>query len=68
MLETIFVLGTKVPRSAGYMKSAQVQHGRISFQVTSQASGRSFVVSGQYPSVQLIDGHQDFGDTKLPEI
>jgi hypothetical protein len=67
--DEIFVLGTKVPRSAGCrLRSTQAQHGRISFQVTSQASGRSFVVSGRDPSIKLIDGHRDFGATKLPEI
>jgi hypothetical protein len=49
MLATIFVLGTKVPRSAGCTRSAQAQHGKISFQVTSQASGRSFVVERPRP-------------------
>jgi hypothetical protein len=41
LLATIFVLGTKVPRSAGSMGSARAQHGRIPFPVASQASGRS---------------------------
>jgi hypothetical protein len=68
MLATIFVLGTKVPRSAGCTGSAQAQHGRISFPVTSQASGRSFVVSSRDPSIKLIDGHRDFGAAKLPGI
>jgi hypothetical protein len=45
LLAKFFVLGTKVPRSAGCTGSAQAQNGRISFQVTSQASGQSFVVS-----------------------
>jgi hypothetical protein len=49
LLATIFVLGTKVPRSAGCTRSAQTQHGKISFQVTSQASGRSFVVERPRP-------------------
>jgi hypothetical protein len=68
MLATIFVLGTKVPMSAGCTRSTQAQHERISFQITIQASGRSFVVSSQDPSIKLIDGHRDFGATKLPEI
>jgi hypothetical protein len=63
-----FVLGTRVPRSAGCTRSAQAQHEKISFQATSQASGPSFVVGGRDPSIEKIDGHRDFGATKLPEI
>jgi hypothetical protein len=49
VLATIFVLGTKVPRSAGCTRSTQAQHGIIFFQVTSKASGRSFVVKRPRP-------------------
>jgi hypothetical protein len=68
MLTTIFVSGTRVPRSAGCTRSTQAQHEKISFQATSQASRQSFVVSGRDPSIEMIDGHRDFGATKLLEI
>jgi hypothetical protein len=68
MLATLFVLGPKIPRSAGYMGSAPAQRGRISFSITIQASGRSFDVSSQDPPTKLIDVHRDFGAAKFPEI
>ena len=54
MLATIFVLGTKVPWSAGCMRSAQMQHKKIYFQGTSQASGRIFVVEWLRPIYKEI--------------
>jgi hypothetical protein len=57
---------TQVCRMTGKHPSAAA--GRISFLVTSQASGQGFVVDSRDPSTKQINGHRDLGATKLPDI
>jgi hypothetical protein len=65
MLATLFVLGLKIPKSAGYTGSAPDATWKNLFSDPSQASGQSFDVSGRDPPTKLINVHQDFGAAKL---
>jgi hypothetical protein len=66
VLAIILVLGSRASRSAGCAGSAQAQRERTSVPVTSQASGRSFAVSGRDPSTKKIDGHRVLGLSSCP--
>jgi hypothetical protein len=65
VLATILVLGTKVPRSAGSTGSTPVQRRRISFLITSQASGRSLMSAAK---VHLQNGSMCSGISGLPSF
>jgi hypothetical protein len=68
VLAIFLVLGLGYPSLQDERETPKRSSGRISFPVTSQASGQGFAVVSRDSSTKQINGHRDFGAAKLPNI
>jgi hypothetical protein len=68
LLAIFLVLGLGYPGLQDERETPKRSSGRISFSVTSQASGQGFAIGSRDPSTKQINGHRDFGAAKLLDI